>query len=132
MNDFRRRPFLPGEPPMPSHSELFRQAIEATARGRAKQELKQEAKDKAREINRPQQPVGYERHDDFAAAQERWRLAEEIGATLDAEHAAKMRAIEKHFALKRQHIRMKEKIRKILGDERFNAARAEARRRRNK
>jgi hypothetical protein len=43
-----------------------------------------------------------------------------------------MAAIKKHFAAKRAHIRTMQKAKEILGAERFNAALAEARRRRGK
>jgi hypothetical protein len=70
--------------------------------------------------------------DDFERAAERMALEDAIGAEIDRQHEASMAAIKKHFAAKRAHIRTMQKAKEILGAERFNAALAEARRRRGK
>ncbi len=119
----------------PSADELFRQMIETLARGRVAAQRREEAKEKAQSRANLPTPIANDykyRIDEFAAAAERVREAEAIADAIQAQMEEESAAIHRHYAARRRHIRAMAKAKEILGEERFNAARGEARRRRGK
>jgi hypothetical protein len=94
MNDFRRRPFLPGEPPTMTRSQSIAQAIEATIRARVKREKAEAEKQKV-----PPTTTGW--FDAFAEAKERAAEREVIMANLERELAAINRELQERLRRRR-------------------------------
>lgn len=113
---------------MPSRAESVELML---ARARAKAAKQAEAKQAAHQaINRP--PPSDRPMDTFQEASARWYGQQALLDAIDAEHAARMDAITKHYAAKRAHIRLRERIREQLGERRWaevEAARAQRKRR---
>jgi hypothetical protein len=116
MVEDRKRAFLPGEPPMPSRSEQRLQLELMLARAKAKQSLKQEAREKElAQVNRP--PDGYQRPlDTFEIAAQKFYA--EQAALDEIEHAAWVEnlLLERRFRLRREAIAARKRAEKVLRD----------------
>lgn len=115
---------------MPTRAEQRRDLELMLAKGRARRELREEKKQQdLQNVNRPS-PNPNRPPDDYQIAASRFYEQQSFLEAIDAQHQEEMDAISRHYALRRRHLRSMAKIREILGDEVYFAARAEARRRR--
>jgi hypothetical protein len=102
------------------------------ARGRAQRELKAEARQKELDaINRPP-PNPSRLPDVFDIAKQNYYARAEFEAQVMKQLEFEELMIHREARLRREHRQTMERARKALGDERFNAAMREARRRRGK
>ena len=104
---------------LPTRSESFKEVLLILARAHAAAARKEEAAEWERKRLLPQ-PTGYS---DFQAAADRLAAVDEFLQEFDRQCAAEEAALERHFALRRKAIRIKQRAQEILRQTEYLAPR---------